>query len=287
MMRFRRCQWRWHLDYELGGRSIIDSPSLAFGSALHKAAESLMDRTEEKRTSIDESIGIFEAELSKRFGEMPQWQVLGHYELDEDTGKETWIDPPDRAAMSGEAHRIMTDLSTAPELKGCEPLVSELKIEETIDRSDGVQMRFTGYIDFIFKAPAKRGKKTILYICDFKTCTWGWPNEKKRDDEVHSQLFLYKHFVCKKLEINPADVRTVFILLKRRPRVNKDKTVESSVEFFQPSSGPVSVTRAVEMLQKAITGMNMESLTKNRDECVNRWEVCPYMGTDWCTSDSP
>lgn len=279
MMRFRRCQWRWHLDYEMGMRSKIDSPDLAFGSALHKAAEVLLHSELERRLSPDESMYVFEGELSKRMAEMPQWQVLGHISVGDD-GKETVVPPPDRAAMSTAAWRIMHDLREAPELRRAIVLTSELKLKEPIDRSDGLSRNFSGYIDFIYSGPAPRGKKTLLYICDFKTCQWGWDVKKRRDEELQSQLFLYKHFICKKLDLDPADVRCTFILLKRKPKADA-----SSVEFFTISAGPKPVSKAVDMLQRAVTGMAMSDLTKDRDQCVNRWEVCPYKGTDLCPDD--
>lgn len=251
---------------------------LAFGDALHSALEVLMHRNLEKRISVDEAIGVFETKLSERFDKIPQWMILGHFAVD-DNGKEKWIPPPDRAEMSQQAYRIMTDLLAAPELRRATVLMNELKLKDKIDRLDDRAVQFSGFVDLIFSAPAPRGKKTLLYICDYKSCSWGWPNEKKRDKDVLSQLFLYKHFVCKALGLDPSDVRTVFILMKKRPGKG-----QSSIEFFPVSAGPKSMEEAIELLQKSVTGMSCHELTKNRDACVNHWEVCPYKGTDLCTS---
>jgi hypothetical protein len=85
-------------------------------------------------------------------------------------------------------------------------------------------MKFKGFIDMVIKTKDKRGN-TILYICDFKTCSWGWPVEKKQDRNLQYQILLYKHFLCKKFDLDPKFVRTAFVLLKRKPGKNSPRRI--------------------------------------------------------------
>jgi len=97
-----------------------------------------------------------------------------------------------------------------------EVISSEEKLMEPIDEN----IDFKGYIDAVVKTTD--GK---YHIVDWKTTSWGWDKRRRSDPLVTYQLTLYKHFFCKKHDIEPKDVETHFALLKRT--ANKDR-----VEFF-------------------------------------------------------
>lgn len=180
------------------------------------------------------------------------------------------------------AVKIFKDLETCPELKGAEVVHNEYPLFEKIDRDDSIDMKFKGFIDIVLKTKAKNGD-TVLYVADFKTCSWGWDQETRQDRWKQYQLFLYKYYLCKKFDLDPKFVRTAFILLKKRPPKGA-----SAVEFFPVSAGPVSVQRAIDALHTNLTEMKsrIESgdFVKDRDQCTDKYgNTCPHYKTDRCT----
>jgi hypothetical protein len=189
--------------------------------------------------------------------------------------------------------RVLRRFHECDELRTAQVLFNEYKLEEPISRTDGLDIKFKGYIDMVIKTKSKRGE-TILYICDFKTAGWGWPMEKKQDKELHFQILLYKYFFCKKHGLDPDNVRTAFVLLLRAPRpvARGSKVLQVPVQFMPISAGPVSVDRAVTELNKDITQLKKRfdsgTLIKNHKNCIDDWdERCPYLGTEHCDAPVP
>ncbi len=193
---------------------------------------------------------------------------------------------------------IFADILRNPDLQGVRPIKSELQLYESIARTDNLDVKFKGFIDFIFVKKLKT--KTVLYIADFKTCQWGWPATKFRDTRVIAQLLLYKHFFCKLTGADPKDVTTAYILLKKKPKVLSKKGVEPvvydlTVEVAKISSGPKALSEALDYLQRTITAMHSYRYTKNFESCERKWidketdeerrVTCPFLGTERC--DSP
>lgn len=181
------------------------------------------------------------------------------------------------------------DCAICPELQGIKTLKSELQLMQPIVRTDGLDIKFKGFIDIVFVKKLKR--KTVIYVADFKTCQWGWPAKKFQDIEVISQLLLYKHYFCKMMGADPKNVSLAFILLKKKP-----KEGDLCVEVAKISAGPKATEKALEYMQKAITGMHEYSYTKNYGSCVRSWKDpetkeervarCPFAGTDKCTGSA-
>jgi len=174
---------------------------------------------------------------------------------------------------------VITKLHTLKELDDARVLFVEHQIYEDIDRTDDVKTKFKGFIDVVIKTKDKRGN-SVVYICDYKTCSWGWSIEKKRDENLQMQLRLYKHFFCKQFKLDPKQVRCSFILLKRKPKG------DNVADWLAISAGPKTVKRAVDNLNKAVTGMNSGVYKKNLNACINDYnDVCPYFGSDLCPKD--
>lgn len=181
--------------------------------------------------------------------------------------------------------RFYKDCLECTDLQGIQTLRSELKLYEKISRTDGLDLFFKGFIDITYVKKLKR--KTVIYLADFKTCQWGWPAEKLQDIEVISQLLLYKHFFCKMMGANPRDVSLAFILLKKKP-----KDGDLTVEVKRITAGPKATMRAIEYMQKTISGMHSYSYERNRESCKRVWMdkdtkqqrevVCKFYGTEHC-----
>jgi len=252
------CQHRWKLNYIDGNYQNVYSIHMDFGTAIHESIE-------KHPVTQDDASKFFE----EKFKSLLEKNQSKYPERDKKTEPGIFVEA---------GKRIIANLNDCQELVKAEVLYNEYELDVKIDRSDDADIRFKGYIDLVFKITDVKGK-TILYVCDFKTCSWGWDKEKRRDRGVQSQLFLYKHFLCKKFNLDPKQVRCSFILLKKRPPKGS-----SPIEFFPISAGPISVQHALDDLNSDITDMRdrlkNETIQKNLKSCVNAYgDRCPYFQT--------
>ena len=266
----RECQWRWKLDYLEDRRSKIYSVHFDFGTAIHEALEKHYTRN--NPITVDEAVELFKSKFS---------------ELTTENGKNYSkpLSVKDYTSLLAGGENIIRRFDECEELKNAEVVHNEFPLFEDIDLHSDDKMKFKGFIDVIIKGKDKRGK-TVLWICDFKTCSWGWDRDTRSDAWKHHQLFLYKYFICKKFDIDPKQVRTAFVLLKKRPPKES-----SPIEFFPVSAGPISVQRSLDVLSGNILHMieneKNDSFKKDRSFCTSKYgEKCPYLDTTFCTKDT-
>lgn len=264
---FNSCEWKWVLAKLFGITGDEQSLAMEFGSAVHSGMEMLFGS--DTPPPIDDVISFALAELDKN---------IEGLELN-DREKE------DLPSLREVLPRFYSDALSCPDLQGVKPIKSELKLFEDIDRSDGLDIKFKGFIDFIFVKKLKT--KSVIYIADFKTCKWGWPSKKFEDITVIAQILLYKHFFCKLTGADPRNVTCAFILLRKTP-----KEGETTISVEKVGSGPKMIERAIDYLQRTITGMHRGTYEKNFGSCKTTWKdaktkkemsfSCPYLGKD-CT----
>lgn len=266
---FNECEWKWFLTKVCNKSAGFRSFHADFGKAIHSAMEVLFGPDLEKRSTAADVARKIYTEFLSNIGELHPTDKKESDRLLE------MIDP------------IVTGIGECPDLVGAEPIICELDLFEPINRNDGLNVNFKGFIDIIFKKKLKR--KTVLYLADFKTCSWGWPAKKYQDMAVISQIILYKHFFVKKLGCDPKDVTICFIMLKKKPGPNAP-----IVEVRKIGSGPKATMEALKFLQDSITGMHRFSYSTNRNSCVRNWvdqetkeereSRCEFFGTHDCPS---
>ena len=137
---------------------------------------------------------------------------------------------------------------------------------EEIDEFDSYGRKFKGFIDLVIKT--EDGK---YHIIDWKTCSWGWRQEKKQDKITNYQLTLYKNYFCKKHNIDPNQVETYFGLLKRTPKNN-------NVEIFRITSAKKKTNNCLSLLEKSVINMERKMSIKNRLSC----KYCKFHNTEHC-----
>ncbi len=273
---FNECQWKWVLLKVFGEQTEDRSFQMDFGKAVHSGMEVLYGPGGTAENAAIHALQMYDESLKTL--------NLSH--------------PSDRT----EAYRIRDciegfyrDCVVCPDLQGITTLKSELRLMENIQRTDGLEVKFKGFIDIVFVKKLKR--KTVIYIADFKTCQWGWPAQKFQDIEVISQLLLYKHFFCKMTGADPKNVSAAFILLKKKPKLISEKGVlpevfDLTVDVAKISAGPKATEAALEYMQQTITGMHSYAYKQNFGSCIRSWidketkeervVKCPFVGTDRC-----
>lgn len=253
-----------------------------FGTAVHETIELLKTRRVVPGLDVEVALKLFEDKLKYLFGLNSKKYRLQDLEFDE----KKYSNVLEPLLSAGE--NIVRRLDECNEIRNSEVVYNEFSLYEKIDRTDELDVKFKGFIDLVVKTKDKRGN-TILYVCDFKTCSFGWDADKRSDRSLHFQLLLYKHFLCKKFGLDPKLVRTAFVLLKKRPPLVKKGSPETvcPVEWFPISAGPVAVQRAVDHLNTTLTTMSelskTDGLRKKREACVSDFgDVCPHYDTKHC-----
>lgn len=276
---FNECGWKWVNTKVLGNAVEERALAMDFGKAVHAGMETMYGG------DIPTAPEVAAAHCTEEFAK--SLATLGELHVS---------DAKEAARLMALAPSFFSDVQKCPELQGIKTLRSELQLYEKIERTDGLDIKFKGFIDIIFVKRLKT--KSVIYIADFKTCMWGWPAAKYRDIEVISQILLYKHFFCKLTGADPKNVTAAFILLKKTPPTTSKKgvvpiTYEPSVEVVKIGAGPKAMQAAVDYLQKSITGMHSGTYTKNFEACRRSWidretkeertSCCPFLDTKDCT----
>ena len=249
---------------------------MEFGKAVHSGLEVLYSKDGDVDRAVSHALSLYEEGLKRCSIEHPS-------DLEEAHRIKPFI------------RRFYEDCLTCPDLMGITTLRSELELMEPIDRLDGLNLMFKGFIDIVFVKKLKR--KKVIYVSDFKTCQWGWPAKKLQDEKVISQILLYKHFFCKMTGMNPRDVSIAFILLKKAPRrisaADVDPPIfDSTAQVVKIPAGPKAMQRAIQYMQDTISLMHSYSYELNESACERSWidqttkqersVSCRFFRTDHC-----
>jgi len=143
----------------------------------------------------------------------------------------------------------------------------EEQLLESIDEFESYGKNFKGFIDLTIKTPD--GK---YHIIDWKTCSWGWDARKKADAMTNYQLTYYKNYFSKKHSIDPKNIETYFVLLKRTAKSN-------NVEVVRTTSGHKKTENSLKLLQNAVINIERGVSIKNRLNC----KYCKFHNTKNCT----
>lgn len=152
---------------------------------------------------------------------------------------------------------------------GWELIDAEHALYEPLDNQPHA---FKGFIDVVIKVPGPKGKP-VIWLLDWKTCSWGWNMEKKNDPNVKAQLVLYRNFWANKTGTNPKDVKCGFVLLKRTAKAG------ARCELVTLSIGDAATERSLKVINSMVVSVKRGIAIKNRGACT----FCPYYNTPNCT----
>lgn len=265
------CQWRWFQEYRLGKYDFSKNRYSVFGNCVDTALEKYQHRDKEKKLSYDDTVKWFKEKLCEDLLKIQDSEIPIEKDKERPINEKLIKD----YQVIGE--KILKDYLILPELQNAKILFNQYKIFTKIDRTDDIEIKFKGYIDLVILTTNKKGKKKIVII-DYKTCGWGWPQDKFQDPNVVGQLRFYKYFFAKEYNIPHNDVECAYVFLKRNP--GKEKL---HAEFKKISVGNTTMMRSVRSLNLAITKMNENNYEKNLNACKSKWGTfCPFYKTDDC-----
>ena len=245
------CPWKHKLKYVDRINAFFGNEHTAFGTAMHTVCENIVENKD--------------VDLKQLF----QTEFLANLQKLKDTDSNYDFKQKLISDMRTQGEDIIEFI--LPGIKsyfGNFELASvEEKLYEDIEDSD---YKFKGFIDLVVKT--KDGK---YHVIDWKTCSWGWDSRRKTDKITTYQITLYKHYWCKKHDIDPKDVNTHFALLKRTAKKNK-------VEFFKVTTGNKKIENSLKLLNKAVYNIKKENFIKNKLSCHGRFGACEFYKTKHC-----
>lgn len=221
----------------------------AFGTAVHTACEQKIPNPEIN------ALEVFESEFLKELTELKE----NDYSLDNKLVSE----------MRSQAVPICEQILPAiiEHFGDFEVFSTEEALMTPIDEFPAYDKKFKGFIDLVLKTTD--GK---YHVIDWKTCSWGWPAQKKADKIINYQLTMYKHFFAKKHSIDAKNVETYFALLKRTAK-------KDVVELVRVSNGAKKTNNCLSLLERSVINIKRKVSIKNRLSC----RYCKFYKTEKCT----
>ena len=253
------CAWRHKLKYLNGIELEEDGPSIhtEYGQVMHDALEYFL----EHRT--------FE----------PYDQIRAKLKAMLDPLSESALKKQDPDAFIASIEPVLQqipafmDATFGPNWKFH---AAELPLFEPIDGE--ADKMFKGFVDAMFTVPKPPSSTTIkrnpdeLWIVDWKCSGSFWSASKVEEKKL--QLVLYKHYISKKLNIDPRDIRTGFVILKRS--VNPSKN--GNIRLEEVNITAKTLESALAQLSRFFISVKKGFFPKNRDSC----KFCVYKGTQHC-----
>ena len=245
---WNQCPYYYKLTYVDKIKGFVGNHYTAFGTALHEVCE-----TKAENPEFDDEQNLFETAFLRELKSLP-----------EDVRKDIKLKDVEQMREQGKKLSIIAVPALTSHFGEFEVVSTEEDLYESIENFE--DYNFKGFIDLVIKTPDDK-----YHVIDWKTCSWGWDAKRRSDAITTYQLTLYKHFLSKKMEIDPKSIETHFALLKRTAKKNR-------VEFFRVTSGPRKTENALNMLNKALYNINNKRYIKNRLSC-NR---CNFRHTEHC-----
>ena len=220
----------------------------AFGTAIHTVCEEAIPDPSKDALAIFESNFLNELKILKDQGK----------ELNKDLVSD----------MRSQAKPICEQVLPAVKdhFGQFEVVAVEEELLEPISEFESYGKHFKGFIDMVIKTPDNK-----IHIIDWKTCSWGWNTKKKSDPMTNYQLTYYKNYYSKKHNIDPGNIETYFVLLKRTAKNN-------NVEVVRVTSGPKKTENSLKLLENAVINIEKGLNIKNRLNC----KYCKFYKTEHC-----
>ena len=247
---WKECTYRHKLIYVDKLSHFRGNLYTAFGTSIHYVCEQIVPNSDLSKSAYQIFLDFFEKEISL---------------LQED---EVEIDQNLLNDMKIQAKPICQQV--LPKLKdhfeNFEVVSVEEQLLEPITEFDSYGTNFKGFIDLVIKTDDDK-----YHIIDWKSCSWGWSTQKKTDPMTTYQLTYYKNYFSKKHNIDPKQIETYFILLKRTAK-------KENVEILRVTSGPKKTQNSLNILQNAVINIERNNYIKNRLNC----KYCDFYQTEHC-----
>lgn len=261
------CPNRWYRAYVKNEAPYTPSIHTVFGTSVHETIQRWLDILYNDSVKASEAFDVCAFLLERlRVNYEHDRKTLGK---DFSSQKELEEFYQDGIAILNyvRKHRKSFFSTKKVYLVGCEiPLLYKLK-----DR-----MYFKGFIDVLtYDEELDRWK-----IWDIKTSTQGWSADTKKDFVKTSQLLLYREFLAKQFDLDPAKIDVEYFIVKRKIPADIIYPVQSKrVQEFIPGTGPRVSKKASALVESFVNGAIAEDGSYQDRE----YETTPSIDScKWC-----
>jgi ATP-dependent exoDNAse (exonuclease V) beta subunit len=246
-----KCPYRFKLLYVDRVRPSLGNEFTTFGNAIHSVLEDKIIANENDKDWLNEFDQRFLKYIKKAYSD-------GSKSFDKNLVTE----------MRSQGKDLLPEVLPAikKHFGDYEVLGREIQLYEPIDGEENI--KFKGFIDLVIHT--KSDDK--YHVIDYKTCGWGWDRDKKSDKILMYQIVLYKHFLSQKLNIDPSQIETYYVLLKRTGKTG------NKVETFRVTSGSKRIENALSVVRQTISYVKRNKYLKNRAFC----DKCDFFNTEHC-----
>ena len=235
---WKECPYRHKLIYIDKIPGFQGNEYTAFGTAIHKVCEIIIPG------STEDPLKIFEEEFKRELEALKE----SGYEADQKLASE----------MLTQAVPICEQV--LPKIRShfgnFEVVSVEEQLLEPITEFESYGKNFKGFIDMVIKTPDDK-----YHIIDWKSCSWGWSRDKRSDPMTSYQLTYYKNYFSKKHKIDPKNIETYFVLLKRTAK-------KENTEVVRITSAAKKTQNSLKVLQNAVINIERKNYIKNRLNCT-------------------
>lgn len=236
-----KCPFAWKLNY-LEGKKIFDaSLNTCFGTAIHYALQTYIERLYTDSPSAADSLDLKKLFLDKFNEELNTLKTKNpKFKCTDDEVTEFLFNGEDiLKAFLNTATRIKHFPNNKYEFIGTElPLDANLKHN----------VEFIAFVDLILREK-ETGK---IKIYDFKTSSMGWNKYQQADPAKYEQILLYKAFYSKKFNIPLTMIDVEFFILKRKLYENVDFP-QSHIQLFSPLDNNPAVATSLTGFTQFVT----------------------------------
>ena len=191
--------------------------------------------------------------------------------------EDDWVarNRPELEKWKNWAHNILTDFPgwLDSEYPGWELLGAELPLYEDIPEEETI--KFKGFVDSVVRVPLNEEKtRWKVWILDWKTGpAYGWRRDKLENELNLAQLWLYKSYLLRKLDLQSRDVGCAFVVLKKGAKPG------STIVRYEVSVGPKPMEKGEKMVRNMVCGVRKGKFMKNKYAC----DMCDYAKHGLCT----
>lgn len=264
---FNQCPLRWSLQYKDGYKDFTPSIHTVFGSSIHETIQHYLTTFYEKSgTEADKEnlVELFEDKFRTQYKTQYDKNNNIHFSDPEEL-RDFYIDGA-QILEYFKKKRAKYFSKRGWYLVGCE---IPLKLPPNPKYKNVI---FQGHLDIVMY----NEELDKFYIIDIKTSKASWGKFKKTDNNVTSQLVLYKYFFSQQFNIPLDKIEIEFFIVKRKLYENID-FAQSRIQSFKPPSGKIKIKQALDSLNNFVVAVFNEDATyidKNHPNKVS--SLCSY-----------
>lgn len=230
---WQKCPYQFYNNYVLGKRIYDANLNTCFGTAIHYALQTYIERLYTDSASAADSLDLKKMFIEKFNEELEKAKKdNANFKYTDDELTEFLFNGEDiLKAFLKTATRIKHFPNNKYEFIGTElPLDAELKHN----------VEFIAFVDLILREK-DTGK---IKIYDFKTSSLGWNKYQQADTAKTEQVLLYKAFYHKKFNVPLNMIDVEFFILKRKLYENVDFP-QSHIQIFSPLNNHGAIATAL------------------------------------------